>query len=283
VRFLDPALAEMNEPERSIFYDFDFVRADYEAMTKVPVLAMQPGDRFENGRLVSGSLDEDRDLATWSRKLEHEWTAFERDSGNFELSDLSEYFESIRRDNPHFVTAFPRRFRLDIEQPGGALSFLVALEPATGPALSAFDHSGPAPNYRITLPPQLIRKILYQGWTWSDAFASFKAKLHRDEDFYDPQLFQLLFWGRQPKVLRQMFDKLYGDTQTVEKDGFRFQRFCPHSGQDLTVASIKGTILTCPRHGWQWDLTTGTCVRGGRIPLKVLGQSEGGAPAPHQP
>jgi UDP-MurNAc hydroxylase len=157
----------------------------------------------------------------------------------------------------------------------------VALEPPNAPVLSAFDHSRPAPNYRITVPPQLIRKILYQGWTWSDAFASFRAKLHRDDDFYDPQLFQLLFWGRQPKVLRQMFDKLYADTQVVEKEGYRFQRFCPHSGQDLAVASIRGTILTCPRHGWQWDLTTGACVRGGRIPLKILGKSDCGAPVPH--
>jgi UDP-MurNAc hydroxylase len=272
VRFLDPTLAEMNDPARSIFYDFDVVRADYEAMTDVPLLDMQPGDRFADGRLVSGSRDEDRDLALWSGRLEHEWSWFDRDSQSFELSDLSAHFETIRRDNPEFVAAFPRRFRLDIAGASGQASYLVALEPSSQPALRTFDRSsGPPPNYRITLPPQLIRKILYHGWTWSDAFASFKAKLHRDEDFYDTQLFQLLFWGPQPKVLRRIFDKLYADTQMIERNGFRFQRFCPHSGQDLTIASIKGTVLTCPRHGWQWDLKTGACVRGGRIPIKVVG------------
>jgi 3-phenylpropionate/trans-cinnamate dioxygenase ferredoxin subunit len=37
--------------------------------------------------------------------------------------------------------------------------------------------------------------------------------------------------------------------------------FCPHLHGHLWEGTLEGTILTCPRHGSQFDLTSGHCIR----------------------
>lgn len=32
---------------------------------------------------------------------------------------------------------------------------------------------------------------------------------------------------------------------------------CPHAGGPLAEGQVEGTIVTCPWHGWQFDVTTG--------------------------
>jgi len=36
---------------------------------------------------------------------------------------------------------------------------------------------------------------------------------------------------------------------------------CPHIGADLARGSLQGTVVTCPRHGSQFDLRDGHVVR----------------------
>lgn len=36
---------------------------------------------------------------------------------------------------------------------------------------------------------------------------------------------------------------------------------CPHMGGKLTEGRLEGTIVTCPRHGSQFDLADGSVVR----------------------
>ena len=35
---------------------------------------------------------------------------------------------------------------------------------------------------------------------------------------------------------------------------------CAHRGGPLGEGDCKGKIVTCPLHGWQFDVTTGDCV-----------------------
>jgi nitrite reductase/ring-hydroxylating ferredoxin subunit len=37
---------------------------------------------------------------------------------------------------------------------------------------------------------------------------------------------------------------------------------CPHAGGSLSDGTLEGSVLTCPRHGSQFDVTTGERVRG---------------------
>jgi nitrite reductase (NADH) small subunit len=35
---------------------------------------------------------------------------------------------------------------------------------------------------------------------------------------------------------------------------------CIHRGGPLGEGDLEGSVVTCPWHGWQYDVTTGSCV-----------------------
>ena len=44
---------------------------------------------------------------------------------------------------------------------------------------------------------------------------------------------------------------------------------CTHQGGPLSDGKLSGTRLSCPWHGWMFDVKTGTCLmpsRGGAVP-----------------
>jgi nitrite reductase (NADH) small subunit len=55
---------------------------------------------------------------------------------------------------------------------------------------------------------------------------------------------------------------------------------CPHNGGPLARGVLDGTVLTCPWHGWRWDVTSGrncwpgTDWRAPRVPVRVVGDGE---------
>ncbi len=68
----------------------------------------------------------------------------------------------------------------------------------------------------------------------------------------------------------------------VERDGLRcvvlknasgvhaFSAFCPHVAGPMQRAEIDGNIVSCPLHGWQFDLDDGGREINGYRPLQVL-------------
>jgi nitrite reductase/ring-hydroxylating ferredoxin subunit len=38
---------------------------------------------------------------------------------------------------------------------------------------------------------------------------------------------------------------------------YALDNVCPHRGGPLGEGAVDGTIVTCPWHGWQFDVTTG--------------------------
>ncbi len=55
-----------------------------------------------------------------------------------------------------------------------------------------------------------------------------------------------------------------------DKDGSFFARevACKHQNWDLTTGPVKGDILTCPRHGWAYNIRTGECLNHDSTPLR---------------
>jgi nitrite reductase/ring-hydroxylating ferredoxin subunit/alkylhydroperoxidase/carboxymuconolactone decarboxylase family protein YurZ len=52
-------------------------------------------------------------------------------------------------------------------------------------------------------------------------------------------------------------------------DGVRvYDSRCPHQSTDIPQLAIDGGTLTCPKHGWAFDVSTGSCVKNGTEPLK---------------
>ena len=43
----------------------------------------------------------------------------------------------------------------------------------------------------------------------------------------------------------------------VEGEIFALDGNCPHAGGPLGNGELNGTVITCPWHGWQFDVTTG--------------------------
>ncbi len=51
---------------------------------------------------------------------------------------------------------------------------------------------------------------------------------------------------------------------------------CPHQGGPLASGEIRNSVLTCPWHGWQFDLNSGRCLTArsisqARYPVRVEG------------
>ena len=44
---------------------------------------------------------------------------------------------------------------------------------------------------------------------------------------------------------------------------------CPHAGGPLGEGSIEGSVLTCPYHGWQFDLADGSCLTNAEVKLTI--------------
>ncbi len=70
-----------------------------------------------------------------------------------------------------------------------------------------------------------------------------------------------------------------GTCKSVEVSGSRIALFnaagkfyamddtCGHRGGPLGDGSLNGTIVTCPWHGWQYDVSTGACQANPRVQL----------------
>lgn len=57
---------------------------------------------------------------------------------------------------------------------------------------------------------------------------------------------------------------------------FALDGICPHAGGPLGQGRLDGCVVTCPWHGWQFDVTTGTHCLTPRIqqtsyPVRVVG------------
>lgn len=50
---------------------------------------------------------------------------------------------------------------------------------------------------------------------------------------------------------------------------YALDEMCAHQGGPLSDGRLSGTRLTCPWHGWSYDVRTGQCLlpaRGGSVP-----------------
>ncbi len=80
-----------------------------------------------------------------------------------------------------------------------------------------------------------------------------------------------------------------GGSKEVEHDGRIYALFnvegtiaaidgiCPHQGGPLADGALEGTMVTCPWHGWQFDVCTGKTPLGSKLKqtvyeVKVEGQ-----------
>lgn len=61
-------------------------------------------------------------------------------------------------------------------------------------------------------------------------------------------------------VRLRLLGKPIGILETVGGRILARELSCKHQGADLSGGDREGSLITCPRHGWQYDLATGDCV-----------------------
>jgi 3-phenylpropionate/trans-cinnamate dioxygenase ferredoxin subunit len=49
---------------------------------------------------------------------------------------------------------------------------------------------------------------------------------------------------------------------------------CTHRGGDLSAGRLEGRVVTCPRHGSRFDVTTGEALSGPKVLLLRLGTGD---------
>lgn len=88
--------------------------------------------------------------------------------------------------------------------------------------------------------------------------------------------------GRQPSwhALLPLGEVPDGEATYVERDGrsvfiYRngdelrvYDSRCPHQVTNIPHLALDGTRLTCPKHEWRFDISTGECIAKGNRPLR---------------
>lgn len=72
---------------------------------------------------------------------------------------------------------------------------------------------------------------------------------------------------------RRLIKRILGRSYLIQLTGDKvrvFRYICGHQGADLTSSKVEGNVVTCPKHGWQYNVETGECVQPGGEPLKEI-------------
>ncbi|HEY3750304.1 MAG TPA: MBL fold metallo-hydrolase [Pseudonocardiaceae bacterium] len=269
--FLDPELAEFNDRDRTIFpvWDDQVTAGFAAACPDVTVLRAGPGDdiELETATVVPASPEGsrlDEDLAAYRTRRKDEWQPFHAGpEPTVTMAEIESYFGTLQRWNKRFLGDFSKDIRLI----AGTDNWNVRL----GRLAEDFVIEGEEPydpEYTLLMSPRVLRAVVDGRAGWEEALLSMRVGLHRHPDLFDLTFMSLLRYGHQPVQTMQMLRERQ-NTETIERDGLRLQRFCPHAGEDLTFADISGGVIECPRHHWVWDARSGQCVDKGTVPLRV--------------
>ena len=116
--------------------------------------------------------------------------------------------------------------------------------------------------YSIVAPAWQVVRVLDGKLTWEDFALTFRMRLKRCPDLYQPLIQAFLIM--EAEDLKWFCDKVVSLEQVrsriaVQANGGQYQidRFCPHQGGDLTTGWAEGSLWTCPRHRWHYDLEKG--------------------------
>jgi UDP-MurNAc hydroxylase len=240
--FLDISLRQYNSGESlgGIFPEWRDVEGQF--LKKFPRARI--GDHLPVVESVHAYADRRRD----------EWEKFkDRDNTPATPAELQAHFDTLMFSNKALLKDYQKDVRFHTYK--GDWSVRVGI---IGYELEeTFD-----PEYFVLMPRRVMRAVINGDATWETALSSMRCTLHRYPDEYDFTLMSLLSFGDEPAITREIARaRRSAQSEMIERNGYQFQRWCPHAGEDLSGASIdvSGSI-TCPRHGWCWSLETGECL-----------------------
>lgn len=126
-------------------------------------------------------------------------------------------------------------------------SFLGAGAPADAPP--------PAPAARASEPAEKALGLRMEAPKDVTPPDGYEVVLHRDA-LPDGQVIEVIIGGTAICVAR-VGDRHYAISNT-----------CAHAGGPLGEGQLDRTVVTCPYHGWQYDVTDGRCLTNPSVSVK---------------
>lgn len=292
--FLDPELQHFNPPahrkaeaDETIFLRWPEVSESFSDLCpETTAVPLQPGAALQ----LSASPDSScaqllfqleppagavaTSVFEYACKRSDEWGRFHTQPfDRVTTSDLKAYFEELRKKNMKYlnVGSFSRVFVLHSDGETWTVYLdRTRVDVSEGKCIPT-TVSSQATVYEMTVPGKILRDIVSGVQNWEHALLSMRITLHRDPDVYDSDFLLLLRHGHAPPKTKEIVQTRVA-SELVEVDslpGVRFQRFCPHAGEDLRNAIVCNGVIECPRHHWKWDAATGKCLSGGMLDLRI--------------
>lgn len=280
--FLDPALIHLNFQPVNIFPRApQLVKFLEKRLAGLPVLTpdVMPGDVFDVSTRDFISRDDSRtdeaSFESYVRSYASRYQDFFGIQQDRQDVSASQVLTRLRDHLQEKLDAFTlrRRVRQELifaltESPTRHL--LVDFEEGTvttvvGPVI------GGVSRYSIVAPAWEVARVLDGALTWEDFSLTFRVLLRRSPDTYDMliQAFLMLESTDFP-YLAQCVEQLESQRERMVvkgeagADAFDCDRFCPHSGADLSGGWRIGDRLFCPRHRMAFDLANGgQCMESG--------------------
>ncbi|HVL47207.1 MAG TPA: Rieske 2Fe-2S domain-containing protein [Candidatus Thermoplasmatota archaeon] len=270
--FLDPDLFHLNFEEDSPFPRSDALRAYLEDRLPSSIAAwreMMPGDVLDVETASVEPLGSERvDALNVRAYLERyaedyrPWWALRR---RITEAGAREVLEALRSELALKLETFELAARVPVPLIFGLSDHpaeVVRVDFARG-SVDVTDARLPPEHYRISAPSREVARVLAGRITWEDFSLTFRMRLGRAPDVYHTLLQGFLILEREDLAhfcARVLDLESKKERLVVEGGGRRYvvDRYCPHSGADLSTAWIEeGRFLTCPRHRWQFDLQSG--------------------------
>jgi UDP-MurNAc hydroxylase len=277
--FLDPALVHLNFEEMNIFPRaqkfFGYLRKRL-AGSVGDLLEPMPGDVLDvaSGKLTvlaSERLDEERFEAYvrgYAARVADLFEGRQKPS----QSELGGVLERLREEMRHKLARLELRDRV-------AVALYVWLEELPERVLRIDFPSQrieevqavrDEPRYTFKLRAADALSVLDRELTWEEFFLSFRFRLSRSPDDYDPVLHGFLALeaddlGALCDSIREVEARKERAIVQAGEGRYSVIRYCPHQGADLAGGWIEdGHLLVCPRHRWHFDLDKqGRCTMNG--------------------
>ncbi len=208
------------------------------------------GDAYEKKREYLESCREEVALQIEAEKKL--WPKLKREE-MFQI--MKEWFEPLLKSAPLTCRGINGRILLSSSNGEFVLDFLTQ-------SVECFQ--GQICRYRFYFQDGVMEYCLankVEDWV-NMAFLSCRFEAERDGPYNE---YVYSFFKSLSESRMEFVENYYGsDTpvgETIECEGYKIQRYCPHLRADLTeFGYVEDGVLTCRLHGWRFDLDSGKCL-----------------------
>tara|TARA_E500000178_G_scaffold343365_1_gene390054 strand:- start:2783 stop:3343 length:561 start_codon:yes stop_codon:yes gene_type:complete len=122
--------------------------------------------------------------------------------------------------------------------------------------------------YKIEIKNELLKKYINNKCEFDDLFFGGHFRITTSKNGYNPiliKVFRYLNYETNLKLVKKKETSPNKETILVKFKNrqYKIKKFCPHQNYSLKKGIIdKKGIITCPAHGWKFNVVSGKCIKG---------------------